>query len=48
MKSREHFRHILRERRKWPRGSSDWEYRTCAARAVLVTIRKPVTYWSPK
>jgi len=46
MTAREHFREMMRERRDWPRGSLDWNYRTRAARKYLWLHRGvPVQEW---
>ena len=46
MTTREHFRALMAERRNWPRGSADHEYRSRAARKLLNLIRGvPVDQW---
>ena len=46
MTTREHFRALMADRRAWPRGSADWEYRSRAARKLLNLIRGvPVDQW---
>jgi hypothetical protein len=40
------FRRMLRERRAFPPGSPDWNYRTRAARTYLDILRRvPTTEW---
>ena len=44
---RTHFRQMLRERRAFPVGSPDWEYRTRAAMKYLWIMRGvPNNQWS--
>lgn len=47
MTTRAAFRAIMAERRAWPRGSADHEYRTRAARKLAWLLRGvPVDQWS--
>ena len=47
MTTRQHFRSLMAQRRNWPRGSHDWEYRTRAARKLAWIIRGvPVDRWT--
>jgi hypothetical protein len=39
------FRKMLRDRRAWPKGSDEWDWRTRAARQYLEIMQKPVTSW---
>lgn len=39
------FRKMLRDRRAWPKGSDEWDWRTRAARQYLEIMQKPVTQW---
>ncbi|MCA0846085.1 hypothetical protein [Salipiger thiooxidans] len=48
MTMREHFLRMMTERREWPRGSADWEYRTEAARKYLWLHRGIPTCEWPK
>ncbi len=44
--SKQLFRDIMAERRQWPRGSADYEYRTRAARTyLLMHLKVPTTQW---
>lgn len=46
MTTREHFRALMADRRNWPRGSSDHEYRSRAARRLVWIIKGiPVDAW---
>lgn len=46
MTTRDHFRAVMADRRQWPRGSMDHEYRTRAAAKLLLIIRDvPTTEW---
>lgn len=46
MTTREHFYALMRERRLWPPGSSDWEYRSRAARKLVWIIKGiPADAW---
>lgn len=46
MTTRERFRALMAERRKWPKGSVDHNYRTRAARKLVWIIRRvPTTEW---
>ena len=41
------FREQMRDRRDWPRGSPDWEYRTRAAtKYYWLYIGKPPNQWN--
>lgn len=45
--TRELFHDIMRQRRQWPVGSSDWAYRTRAARKLVWMMRGiPTAEWS--
>ena len=47
MNTRTIFRALMAERRMHPRGTPDHEYRTRAARKLLLIIRKvPVSQWA--
>jgi len=47
MTTRQVFRQLMAERRAWPRGSADHDYRSRAARKLLNLIRGvPVNQWS--
>lgn len=49
MTTRDHFHAIMRERRAWPVGSADWDYRTRAARKLYWMIRGvPVIEWEDR
>ena len=46
MTTRALFHEIMAERRRWPKGSADWDYRTRAARKLVWMIRGiPVIDW---
>jgi len=46
MTTREHFRRIMAERRRFPPGSADYDYRTRAARKYVWIMRGvPTTEW---
>lgn len=46
MTARAEFHRVMAERRQWPPGSSDWEYRSRAARKLVWIIRKvPAAFW---
>lgn len=46
MTTRQHFIALMAERRAWPRGSADHEYRSRAARRLVWIIRKvPAACW---
>jgi hypothetical protein len=47
MTALDHFRQLLRQRREYPKGSLDWQWRTDAARKYLWVHRGiPTTEWS--
>lgn len=47
MTMRQHFRQLMHERRDWPRGSAEWEWRTRAARKYLWIHRGvPANQWT--
>jgi hypothetical protein len=47
MTTQEHFLTIMRERRAWPKGSTDWTYRTRTARRLVWLMRGIATeQWS--
>lgn len=47
MTTRAVFRTLMADRRKWPRGSADHDYRTRAARKLLWIMRGiPVSEWT--
>lgn len=49
MSERETFRDVMRQRRQWPKGSADYDYRTRAARKLVWMIRKvPTTEWAAR
>jgi hypothetical protein len=46
MTTRDHFRALMADRRAWPKGSADHEYRSRAARRLVWIIRKvPAACW---
>ena len=46
MTTKDEFHRIMRDRRAWPKGSADHEYRSRAARKLLNLIRGiPVDQW---
>lgn len=49
MTTRDTFRDVMRERRRWPAGSADREYLTRAARKLAWIIRGvPTTEWDAR
>ena len=47
MNAKQLFHQMMRERRDFPRGSLDWEWRTRAARKLaLIALGVPTTQWT--
>lgn len=46
MTTRQNFRALMAERRNWPKGSADHDYRSRAARKLVWIMRNvPTTEW---
>lgn len=47
MNAKQLFHQMMRERREFPRGSLDWEWRTRAARKLAwIALGVPTTQWT--